>query len=103
MKPSSVPGAPAQAAIAALVFLGMVGGCLILAHSGFGTSPLRGGPSTFVPAPLAYVLAVTMYVMSALGLLALLRARQVSTPAIAASAVIYVFVAVALVWVLRPH
>lgn len=92
---------PAQVAIAALVVLGMLGGCLIVAHSGFGTSPKRGGPSTFVPAPEAYVLAALLYAMSAIGLLALLRARRVSAGATVGALALYVGVAVALSLILR--
>ena len=68
----------AQLAVMAMVVLGMVGGGLIVAHSGFGTSPKYGGPSTFVPAPQAYFLAAVMYSMSAIGMLALLQNRQAS-------------------------
>lgn len=103
MKPSPVPGTGAQVAIAAIVLLGMAGGCLILAQSGFATSPKRGGPSVFVPAPQAYLLAAILYAMSAIGLLALLRAWQASGPVLAGAAVSYVLAAVTLVWVLRPH
>ena len=67
-----------QVAVAALVLLGLLGGSLIVAHSGFGTSPRRGGPTTFVPAPEAYLLAAAMYGMSAIGMLALLKDRNVS-------------------------
>jgi hypothetical protein len=81
----------------------MAGGCLILAYSGFSTSPRRGGPSIFVPAPQAYLLAAAMYGMSSIGLLALLRARQVATPVFVLAGVLYLSVAVGLVWVLRPN
>ena len=67
-----------QLAVVAIVVLGMVGGGLIVAHSGFGTSPKYGGPSTFVPAPQAYFLAAVMYGMSVIGMLALLQNRQAS-------------------------
>jgi hypothetical protein len=103
MKPSPVPGTGAQVAIAAIVLLGMVGGCLILAQSGFATSPKRGGPSVFVPAPQAYLLAAILYAMSAIGLLALLRAWQASGPVLAGAAVSYLSVAAGLVWMLRPY
>ena len=85
------------------VVLGLVGGSLVVAQSGFATSPRLGGPSTFVPAPEAYLLAGIMYCMSAIGMLALLRARPVSGLSIAVAAVLYVSVAVFLVWVLRPN
>ncbi|MFN3568824.1 MAG: hypothetical protein ACK4VX_01035 [Polaromonas sp.] len=103
MKPSPVPGTGAQLAIAAIVLLGMAGGCLILAQSGFATSPKRGGPSVFVPAPQAYLLAAILYAMSAMGLLALLRAWQASRPVLAGAAVSYLSVAAGLVWMLRPQ
>ncbi|MBA4328648.1 MAG: hypothetical protein C0428_10515 [Polaromonas sp.] len=102
MKAQPVPGA-AQVAIAALVLLGMVGGGLILAHSGYATAPKRGGSSVFVPAPQAYLLAAAMYGMSSIGLLALLRAREVSRPVMVLAGVLYLLVAAGLVWLLRPH
>lgn len=64
----------AQISVGALVLLGLVGGSLILAYSGFVTSPKRGGAPTFVPLPQAYVLVATMYGMSWLALGALLQA-----------------------------
>lgn len=101
MKTPPVPG-PAQVAIAAIVLLGMVGGCLILAHSGFETSPRRGGHSVFVPAPQAYLLAAAMYGMSSIGLLALLRVWQVAARVMVLAGVFYLFVAWGLVQLLRP-
>lgn len=56
MKPPQVLGPGAQVAIAAIVLLRMVGGALIVAHSGFATSPGRGGPSVVVPVPAAYMM-----------------------------------------------
>jgi hypothetical protein len=73
MKPSNPLNPAAQAAVAALVLLGLLGGSLILAHGGFATSPKRGGTSIFVPMPEAGLLAATLYGMSCIGLLALLR------------------------------
>ncbi len=103
MKPSTAPGVGAQVAIAAVVLLGITGGSLILAQSGFTTAPKRGGPSVFVPAPQAYLLAAILYAMSAIGLLALLRTWQAARPAVAGAAVTWVVVAVAFVWVMRPR
>lgn len=60
----------AQLSIAAIVLLGMVGGSLVLAHGGFETSPKHGGQPVFVPAPLSYFMAATMYGMSVLGIAA---------------------------------
>lgn len=79
MKPTQPLSAAAQFAIAALVLLGWLGGSLILAHAGFETSPPRGGSSTFVPLPQAYVLVAVMYLMSLLALLALLRQHHTAT------------------------
>lgn len=70
---------PAKLSIAALALLGLLGGSLIVAHAGFETSPRRGGASTFVPVPEAYILSAVMYLMSCLALLVLLRDRQAST------------------------
>ncbi|ODS65071.1 MAG: hypothetical protein ABS37_09695 [Acidovorax sp. SCN 65-108] len=69
---------PAKISIAALAVLGLLGGSLIVAYAGFATSPRRGGPSTFVPAPEAYILSAVMYAMSFLALWVLLRDRQAS-------------------------
>lgn len=69
---------PAKISIAALCVLGLLGGSLIVAHAGFDTSPRRGGVSTFVPAPEAYLLSAVMYAMSYLALWVLLRDRQAS-------------------------
>lgn len=81
--PSSTPlNLPAQVAIAALAALGLLGGSLIVAHAGFATSPQRGGTSTFVPAPEAYILVALMYVMSCLALWVLLRDRKATTSAL---------------------
>jgi hypothetical protein len=93
---------PARLSIAALVVLGLLGGSLIVAHAGFETSPRRGGPSTFVPAPEAYILAAIMYLLSAVAMLALLRDRRCSMPAIGGAFLAYPAIAGALVAVLAP-
>ena len=95
------PGA--QLAVVALVVLGMVGGGLIVAYSGFGTSPKHGGPSTFVPAPQAYFLAAVVYSMSATGMLTLLQSWQSSWLLTALAVVLYAGVATLLVLVLTPN
>lgn len=94
---------PAQAAVAALVLLGWIGGSLIVAYSGFATSPRRGGPSTFVSAPEAYVLAAIMYCMSVIGLLALLRNRQASWISTITALVVYCAAAALACAALAPH
>ena len=95
------PGA--QLAVAALVVLGAVGGGLIVAYSGFGTSPKYGGPSAFVPAPQAYFLAVVMYSMSVTGMLALLQSWQSSWLLTALAVVLYAGVLTLLVVGLTPN
>jgi hypothetical protein len=102
MKPTPALSPAVQVAVAAIVLLGLLGGSLIVAHSGFGTSPRRGGPSIFVPAPQAYLLAATMYGMSAIGMLALLRGRNVSWLSIAIAVVLYAAAATLLVAELAP-
>ncbi|MGV8805461.1 MAG: hypothetical protein ACWA6Y_10920 [Polaromonas sp.] len=102
MKPQPPLNLPARLSIAALVLLGLIGGSLIVAHSGFETSPRRGGTPTFVPAPEAYVLALIMYLMSSLALIALLRNRNTSRQAIAAALCAYVAIAASLVAALAP-
>ena len=69
---------PARLSIAALLILGLLGGTLIVAYSGYETSPRRGGTPVFVPAPQAYIIAAAMYGMSCLAMLALLRNRTKS-------------------------
>ncbi len=81
---------PAKLSIAALALLGLLGGSLIVAHAGFETSPRRGGASTFVPVPEAYILSSVMYLMSCLALLVLLRNRQASTTTMVLAAGAYV-------------
>jgi len=78
---------PARASIAAMFVLGLLGGTLVVAYSGFETSPRRGGTPVFVPAPEAYFIAAIMYGMSCLAMLALLRNRNRS-PALSAAAVL---------------
>ncbi|MGB4117250.1 MAG: hypothetical protein WBK51_11960 [Polaromonas sp.] len=79
MKPAENLGRAAQIAIAALVILGMVGGSLIIAHTGFETSPkTRGAQPVFVPFPEAYLMVAPMYGQSLIGMLVLLRARKTS-------------------------
>lgn len=102
MKPPPPLNLPAQLAIAALVLLGLLGGSLIVAYSGFETSPRRGGTPTFVPAPEAYILAAVMYLMSSLAMMALLRNRNISKRAIAVALCAYVAVAASLATVLAP-
>ncbi len=103
MKSPVVLSLGVQVAVAAIVMLGMPGGSLIVAYSGFGTSPRHGGPATFVPAPQDYLLATTMYGMSAIGLLALLSNRKASPIAIAFAAVAYAAVAAGLTALLAPN
>lgn len=79
LTPNNEPlGLGAGLAVAAMVVLGMVGGALIVAHSGYTTSPKRGGTRIHVPAPEAYVLAAALFGMSFIGLIVLLRAQAVS-------------------------
>lgn len=80
---------PARLSIAALFFLGLLGGTLIVAYSGYETSPRRGGTSVFVPAPEAYFIAAIMYAMSCLAMLALLRDRSRSLALSAAAVLVY--------------
>jgi hypothetical protein len=78
MKESPPLNMPARLSIAALLVLGLLGGTLIVAYSGYETSPRRGGTPVFVPAPQAYIIAAAMYGMSCLAMLALLRNRTKS-------------------------
>lgn len=102
MKPAPVLNPAVQFFTAAIVLLGMLGGCLIVAYSGYETSPKRGSIPVFVPAPQAYLLAATMFGMSLIGMLALLRARRFSMPAIAAAVVVYGAVAAVFTGYLSP-
>jgi hypothetical protein len=78
MSDSPSSNLPLRLSIAALFILGLVGGTLIVAYSGFETSPRRGGTPVFVPAPEAYIIAAAMYAMSCLAILALLRNKTTS-------------------------
>jgi len=75
MHKSQTLSLPAQISIGALLILGFVGGSLVVAYSGYETSPRKGGTPVFVPTPDAYFIAACMYAMSCLALLALLRNR----------------------------
>ena len=92
-----------QVATMAIVVLGMLGGCLIVAHSGFGTSPRGGGASVFVPAPQAYVLAATMFGMSILGVLGLLQNRMATRVSMGIALGVYAAAAVLLTTSLVPQ
>lgn len=94
---------PARLSVAALFVLGFLGGSLIVAYSGFATSPRRGGASTFVPAPEAYVLAAAMYLMSCLAMLALLRNHKTSAVATRVAFCGYIVAAWFMVEVLTPE
>ncbi len=102
MKPSPALTPAVQFVVAALVVLGLIGGSLIVAHSGFETSPRRGGPSVFVPAPQADVLAAIMYAMGFVGLLALLRHHAVARLGTLLGAVLFAAAAVGMVALLQP-
>lgn len=97
VKPSPTLTPAVQFFVLALVILGLLGGSLIVAHSGFETSPTRGGASVFVPAPQAYVMAAIMYAMGFIGLLALLRNRGAGRFGVWLGAALFVVVAPALV------
>ncbi len=96
MKKQSLSSA-AQISIAAIVLLGMVGGSLILAHGGFETSPKHGGQPVFVPAPLSYFIAATMYGMSVPGMIALIREWRWLRMGMVLALILYVAAAVAFV------
>ena len=96
MKNQSLNSA-AQISVAAIVLLGMVGGSLIVARGGFETSPKHGGQPVFVPAPQGYFIAATMYGMSVLGMIALIREWRWSRTAMVLALVLYASLAVAFV------
>ena len=102
MKPVKNLGLGAQLAIIALVVLGLVGGCLIIAYSGFATLPkTRGVQSVFVPLPAAYLMAAVMYGQSVIGMLVLLRDQKTPYIGIFLSCVGYVAVAFTLISIWR--
>ncbi len=82
--------------VSALCVLGMLGGCLIAAGSGFTTSSKRGGWHIFVPAPQAYIMAAIMFALSGLALLWLLQQIKVRAWGYVISAAAYIGVAVVL-------
>ena len=102
MSTSPALSLPVQISIGALVVLGMLGGSMIVAHSGFETSPRRGGASTFVPVPEAYVIAAFLYLMSAIGLVVLLRNRKIPLRATAVALCWYAAAAALMVVLLSP-
>lgn len=102
MKSPTPIGLGAKLSVAAIVLLGMLGGALIVAYSGFATSPRRRGHSIFVPVPEAYVLVTMMFGMSALWMLALLQHCGASVGAMGAALVGYGAVAACLTVVLAP-
>ena len=102
MKTSADIDPLAQITVTALALLGLLGGSLVVAHSGFSTSPKFGGIPVYVPAPQAYFMAALMYAMSIIGLIALLRARKLSVVACCLVVALYVGVAAALVFCFRP-
>jgi hypothetical protein len=102
MKPTENLGRAAQIAIMALVILGMVGGSLIIAHTGFETSPkTRGAQPVFVPFPEAYLMVAAMYGQSFIGMLVLLRARKTSKIGIFLGILLFAAVASILISVWR--
>ena len=102
MNPVKNLGLGAQIAIIALVVLGLVGGCLIIAYSGFATLPkTRSVHSVFVPLPEAYLMAAAMYGQSVIGMLVLLRDQKTSNIGIFLSCLGYVAVASTLISIWR--
>jgi len=93
MKDSPPLNLPLRLSIAAMFILGLLGGTLIVAYSGYETSPRYGGSSVFVPTPQAYIIAAAMYGMSCLAMLALLR--RLTTSLIWAAAVVSSYVLLA--------
>lgn len=93
---------PARISVGALLLLGFLGGSLIVAYSGYETSPRRGGTSVFVPTPEAYVIAACMYAMSCLAMLALLRSRTTRTAVAVAALGVYVVTAYAFILAIGP-
>ena len=89
--------------MASIVALGMLGGSLIVAQSGFSTSSKHGAHSVFVPAPEAYLMAAAFFCMSVIGMVALIRTRSSSVLVIALSVVVYVAVAVLVTSYLRQN
>ena len=100
MKPQPPLNWPARLAVAAMLILGLLGGSLVLAHAGFETSPRRGGTSTFVPLPQAWVMVAVMYGMSVVALLALLRDLRVGRQVHWLAWAVYGGVASGVVWVM---
>ena len=102
MSETSTLSLSARISIAALFVLGLLGGTLIVAYSGYETSPRRGGTPVFVPAPEAYAIAVAMYGMSCLAMLVLLRQRSTSLPVSVTAVLTYVALAWLFVQAIGP-
>lgn len=88
--------------IGALLGLGFLGGCLIVAYAGYETSPRKGGALVFVPVPEAYAIAACMYAMSILAMLSLLHTRTNRMMASIGATATYVAIAYLFVKVLGP-
>ena len=102
MKPVENLGRGAQIAIIALVALGFIGGCLIIALSGFETLPkTRSTQRVFVPLPEAYLMAAAMYGQPFIGMLVILRAKKVSKIGIFTAVMGYAAAPTILVSILR--
>ena len=102
MKPVENLSRGAQIALTAMAILGLIGATLIVVYSGFETSPkTRGAQSVFVPLPQAYLMVAAMYGQSVIAMVALLRARKISTARIFLGVLGYAAVAVTLVGVWR--
>jgi hypothetical protein len=84
------------ASVTALAGLGLVGGCLIVAGSGFTTSYKRAHWQVFVPVPQAYIMAAIMFALSGIAVLWLLQQAKARSSGLVVCAAAYVGVAVVL-------
>jgi len=82
--------------VSALCVLGMLGGCLIAAGSGYTASGKRGDWHIFIPAPQAYIMAAIMFALSGVALLWLLQQVNVRVWGYVLGAAAYIGVAVVL-------
>ena len=74
--PANRLSTPATISLVVLILLGLVGGWMVLLSGGFYSKPgkISPQPGTFVSGPMALVMVTIEFVMSALGVAALLQA-----------------------------
>ena len=84
------------ASVTVLAALGLLGGCLIVAGSGFTTTNKRAHWQVFVPVPEAYIMAAIMFALSGIAMLWLLQQTKLRGLGLVICAAAYIGVAAVL-------